>query len=63
MCISTPPSEAGKFVEDIYAYPTTYVIDRNGNIVGEPLVGVITEKSQKETLQSLIDTTIAADTN
>lgn len=56
-------SEVGKFVEDIYAYPTTYVIDRNGNIVGEPLVGVITEKSQKETLQSLIDTTIAADTN
>lgn len=56
-------SEAGKFVEDIYAYPTTYVVDRNGNIVGEPLVGVITEKSQKETLQSLIDTAIAADTN
>ncbi len=36
--------EAGKFTANIFAYPTTYVIDRNGNIVGEPIVGAITEK-------------------
>ena len=36
--------EAGKFTENIFAYPTTYVVDRNGNIVGEPIVGAITEK-------------------
>ena len=34
--------EAGKFTANIFAYPTTYVIDRNGNIVGEPIVGAIT---------------------
>jgi len=36
-------------------------VDRNGNIVGEPIVGAITEKNQAETLQSLIDQAIAAD--
>ena len=54
-------SDAGKFVEKVYAYPTTYVVDRNGNIVGEPIVGAITEKTQAETLQKLIDQTLAAD--
>ncbi len=54
-------SEAGKFVEKVYAYPTTYVVDRSGNIVGEPIVGAVNSKSQMETLQSLIDQAIAAD--
>ena len=54
-------SDAGKFVEKVYAYPTTYVVDRNGNIVGEPIVGAITEKKQAETLQKLIDQALAAD--
>ena len=54
-------SAAGAFTANIFAYPTTYVIDRNGNIVGEPIVGAITEKNQAETLQSLIDQAIAAD--
>ena len=53
--------EAGKFVENVFAYPTTYVVDRNGNIVGDPIVGAITEKKQAETLQKLIDQTLAAD--
>ena len=53
--------EAGKFTTNIFAYPTTYVVDRSGNIVGEPIVGAITEKKQAETLQKLIDQTLAAD--
>ena len=55
-------SEAGRFTTGIYAYPTTYVVDRNGNIVGDPIVGAITEKNQAETLQMLIDQAIASDT-
>ncbi len=51
-------SEAGKFAAGIYAYPTTYVVDRNGNIVGEPIVGAITGKKQMETLRNLIDEAI-----
>ncbi len=54
-------SEAGKFTANIFAYPTTYVLDRNGNIVGEPIVGAITEQKQAETLQKLIDQALAAD--
>ena len=53
--------EAGKFTTNIFAYPTTYVVDRSGNIVGEPIVGTITEKKQAETLQKLIDQALAAD--
>ena len=54
-------SPAGAFTANIFAFPTTYVVDRSGNIVGEPIVGAITEKNQAETLQSLIDQAIAAD--
>ena len=53
--------EAGKFTTNIFAYPTTYVVDRNGNIVGEPIVGAITEKNQAEALQAQIDKALAAD--
>ena len=48
--------EAGKFTTNIFAYPTTYVVDRNGNIVG-----AITEKKQAEALQAQIDKALAAD--
>lgn len=53
--------EAGKFTTNIFAYPTTYVVDRSGNIVGDPIVGAITEKSQAQALQTLIDQALAAD--
>ena len=53
--------EAGKFTTNIFAYPTTYVIDRSGNIVGDPIVGAITEKKQAEALQAQIDQALAAD--
>ena len=53
--------EAGKFVENVFAYPTTYVVDRNGNIVGDPIVGAITEKNQAEALQAQIDKALSAD--
>ena len=54
-------SEAGKFTANIFAYPTTYVVDRSGNIVGEPIVGAITDKRQAQTLQERIDQALAAD--
>ena len=54
-------SEAGKFVESIYAYPTTYVVNRSGRIVGDPIVGAITSKAQSDALQAQIDKALAAD--
>lgn len=54
-------SEAGKFVESIYAYPTTYVVNRSGRIVGDPIVGAVTGKAQADALQAQIDKALAAD--
>ena len=54
-------SEAGKFVESIYAYPTTYVVNHSGRIVGDPIVGAITSKAQADALQAQIDKALAAD--
>ena len=53
--------EAGKFVTNIFAYPTTYVVDRNGNIVGDPIVGAITNAAQQQALQKQIDQALAND--
>ena len=53
-------SEAGKLASGLYSYPTTYVVDKNGNIVGEPIVGAITGQKQAQTLQKLIDQAIAS---
>ena len=39
-------SEAGTFTSGLYSYPTTYVVDKNGNIVGSPIVGAITSPEQ-----------------
>ncbi len=52
-------SEAGKFTLGLYSYPITYVVDKNGNIVGDPITGAITGKKQLEKLNKLIDQAIA----
>ena len=54
-------SDAGKFTANIFAYPTTYVVDRNGNIVGDPIVGAITSAAQQQALQKQIDQALAND--
>ena len=52
-------SEAGKFTSNLYSFPATYVIDQNGNIVGEPIMGSISSAEQRETLNKLIDQALA----
>lgn len=56
-------SKAGEFTSGLYSYPTTYVVDKNGNIVGEPIVGAISSEKQSEKLQKLIDQAIANSKN
>lgn len=41
------------FISEIAGYPTTYVVDKEGNIVGAPLIGNV--KEQMDALQSRID--------
>lgn len=52
-------SEAGQFAGNVMAFPTTYVIDRSGNVVGEPLLGGIDSESNLARLQQTIDQAIA----
>ena len=54
-------SDAGKFALGVTAFPTTYVIDRNGNIVGEALMGGIDNDENLSTLQNTIDEVLAKD--
>ena len=53
-------SEAGKFTAGLYSFPTTYVVDKNGNIVGQPIVGAITAPDQAKKLNELIDQALAS---
>lgn len=41
------------FISEIAGYPTTYIVDSEGNIIGAPLIGNV--KDQMDTLQSRID--------
>ena len=54
-------SDAGTFALGIMAFPTTYVFDRNGNTVGEPLLGGIDNADNLAQLQKNIDAALAAD--
>ena len=54
-------SEAGKYASDIMAFPTTILVDRNGNIVGDPMLGGIDNQENYDTLMKQIQSVIEAD--
>ena len=54
-------SDAGKFALNIMAFPTTYVFDRDGNVVGQPLLGGIDKEENLVALQKNIDAALAKD--
>ena len=54
-------SEAGKFALNMMAFPTTYVFDRDGNVVGQPLLGGIDKEENLAALQKNIDAALAKD--
>lgn len=56
-------SNAGKYASDIMAFPTTILVDRNGNIVGDPMLGGIDNKDNYDTLMKQIKSVIVADSN
>ena len=54
-------SDAGKSASDIMAFPTTILVDRNGNIVGDPMLGGIDDQNNYDTLMKQIQSVIDAD--
>ena len=54
-------SDAGKYASDIMAFPTTSLVDRNGNIVGDPMLGGIDDQANYDALMKQIQSVIDAD--
>ena len=52
-------SEAGQFTASLFSYPSTYVVDKNGNIIGQPIIGGITSEEQAKLLEEYISLAIA----
>lgn len=52
-------SEAGQFTASLFSYPSTYVVDKNGNIIGQPIIGGITSDEQAKLLEEYISLAIA----
>ena len=54
-------SDAGKYASEIMAFPTTILVDRNGNIVGDPILGGIDNQDNYDTLMKQIQSVIDSD--
>lgn len=54
-------SDAGKYASEIMAFPTTILVDRNGNIVGDPMLGGIDIPDNYTSLMEQIQAVIDAD--
>ena len=52
-------SEAGQFTASLFSYPSTYVVDKNGNIIGQPIIGGITSEEHAKLLEEYISLAIA----
>ena len=46
--------EMKDYLENIFVYPTTIVVDKNGNIIGDPIEGTLVAKDQQEKLKENI---------
>lgn len=46
--------EMKNYLENIFVYPTTIVVDKNGNIIGDPIEGILVEKDQQAKLKENI---------
>lgn len=53
--------EIDNYLNNIFAFPTTLLIDREGNIIGEPIVGSIDNQKQIDDLNNRIDKIIEND--
>ena len=53
--------DVGQYASNIMAFPTTILVDRNGKIVGDPLLGGVDNQENYDALMKQIESVIAAD--
>lgn len=44
-----------EYVRKIFSFPTTVIVDKNGNIVGDPIVGAIEDEKRQEEIFKIIE--------
>ena len=54
-------SDEGKYASEIMAFPTTILVDRKGDVVGEPMVGGIDNQDNYDALMKQIQSVVDAD--
>ena len=54
-------SDVGQYANNIMAFPTTVLVDRNGKIMGDPLLGGVDNQENYAALMKQIESVIAAD--
>ncbi|MDA3731381.1 TlpA disulfide reductase family protein [Niameybacter massiliensis] len=47
--------EANEYIEKIFAFPTTVMVDKNGNIIGKPIVGSIEDEKKIDDILKMVD--------
>lgn len=52
--------EAQDYVGKIFAFPTTIMVDKNGNMIGEPITGSIEDEKKMDAILKLVDDKIVA---
>lgn len=55
--------EMKDYLENIFAYPTTIVVDKNGNIIGDPIEGALIPKEQVAKLKENIKKAVESSKN
>ena len=50
-----PDSELGKYAQEIMSYPTSVLVDNEGNIVGDPIVGAIDKKDTYDKVKTMME--------
>ncbi len=47
--------EARRYIANIFSFPTTIIVDKNGNIVGNPILGSIEDEKKLDQILQVVD--------
>lgn len=53
--IDDDSSDARAYISKIFSFPTTIIVDKNGNIIGKPILGNIDDETKMEEILKVID--------